>query len=222
MLTCFIYKIFCKYATRRIITVRKYFSRISKKESIKYEKVQVVYGVCMAIFSRMQQLHSDFRNYIETEKGDQQAKDILDYVSVALISFQDILDLKFGEKFNENSFNFGLNAVKSSINRVISNWEFSIKGEEDLKALALEEINKAIAAFSEGEKAKPGFASDRQMLCVISNEIKKTIGKEINKEEAFLILTFLSVEEKDIGSNAEDKHFLKSAARSAALGLTHS
>jgi len=176
----------------------------------------------MAIFSHMQQPHSDFRDYIRIEKGDQQAKDMLDYISVAFISFGDILSLKFGEKFNENSINFGLEVVKDSINRVTSNWEFSIKGEEDLKALALEEINKAIAVVSEGDKAKPGFESDRQMLGVISNEIKKTIGKEINHEEAFLIFTLLRVEEKDIGSKAEDKHFFKSVARNAVVGPTHS
>ena len=176
----------------------------------------------MAIFSHMQQPHYDFRNYIRIEKGDQQAKDMLDYISVAFISFGDILSLKFGEKFNENSINFGLEVVKDSINRVISNWEFSIKGEEDLKALALEEINKAIAVVSEGDKAKPGFESDRQMLDLISNEIKKTIGKEINHEEAFLIFTLLRVEEKDIGSKAEDKHFLKSVARNAVVGPAHS
>ena len=168
----------------------------------------------MAIFSYMRQLHP-------VEKGDQQAKGILDDISVALISFVDILSLIFKEKVNENSINFGLKAVKDSINRVTSNWEFSIKGEEDLKKLAFEEINKAIALVSEGDKAKPGFERDRKMLGVISDKIKKTLGKEIDYEEAFLIFTLLSEEEKDIGSKAEDKIFIKSAARNALVGSLH-
>jgi len=168
----------------------------------------------MAIFSHMRQLHP-------VEKEDQQAKDILDNISVALISFVDILSLIFREKINENSINFGLKVVKDSINRVKSNWEFSIKGEEDLKKLAFEEINKAIALVSEGDKAKPGFESDRQMLDVTSNEIKKTLGKEIDYGEALFIFTLLNIEEKDIGSKAEDKPLIKSAARNAVVGSLH-
>jgi len=176
----------------------------------------------MAIFSHRQQYHSDFRGYIKVERGDQQAKDMLDHISVALVSFTDILSLKLGEKANENSVNFGLEAVKNSINRVISKWEFSIKGEEDLKVLALEEIKKAIAIASEGDKAKPGFESDRKMLESISSEIKNMLDKALDYDTALRILIFLRIEEKDIGSKAEDKHFLEGSIRSVAIGLVHS
>jgi len=194
----------------------------SQKESIKYEKSEILYGVCMAIFSHRQQYHSDFRDYIRVERGDQQAKDMLDHISVALVSFTDILSLKFGEKANENSVNFGLEAVKNSINRVISKWEFSIKSEKDLKVLALEEIKKAIAIASEGDKAKLGFERDRKMLESISSEIKNMLDKALDYDTALRILIFLRIEEKDIGSKAEDKHFLDGSIRSAAIGLVHS
>ena len=71
------------------------------------------------------------------------------------------------------------------------------------------------------DKAKPGFERDRKMLGVISDEIKKTLGKEIDYEEALLIFTLLSEEEENIKSKAEDKPLIKSAARNSVVGSLH-
>ncbi|MEM4097838.1 MAG: hypothetical protein QXS81_04040 [Candidatus Micrarchaeaceae archaeon] len=58
------------------------------------------------------------------------------------------------------------------------------------------------------------------MMQTVVGEINKTIGKTENRyETALLIYTLLSVESKDLGRIAEDKHYFGSGARQTSANV---
>ncbi|MEM3227684.1 MAG: hypothetical protein QXR58_01875 [Candidatus Micrarchaeaceae archaeon] len=152
---------------------------------------------------------------IYTKRGDEHAKEALDHVIAAFMGSKKIVELTPTSKITpiyEDTREFvgevinGFYRVSKALRVVLT----STKDVEVFKKLILEEVKNAESILAE-EGAVQEHLGDVSMLHTIEENTRKMVGKRASYEDAVFLYTLLKVELKDLGKEAEDKHFFGNA-----------